>query len=34
MGLGVFGLVAFVRTEKLIKALEERGQLDDDDEAD
>ena len=31
---GVFGLVAFVRTEKLIKKLKEKGLLDDDYKAD
>ena len=29
-GFGVFGLIAFVRTEKLIKTLKEKGLLDDD----
>ena len=32
--LGAFGLIAFVRTEKLIKTLKERGLLDDDYKAD
>lgn len=32
--LGAFGLIAFVRTEKLIKTLKERGLLDEDYKAD
>ena len=34
IGFGVFGFVAFVRTEKLIKTLKEKGLLDDEYKAD
>ena len=34
LGFGVFGFLAFVRTEKLIKTLKEKGLLDDNYKAD
>lgn len=34
IGFGAFGFLAFVRTEKLIKTLKEKGLLDDDYKAD
>ena len=34
IAFGVFGFLAFVRTEKLIKTLKEKGLLDDDYKAD
>ena len=34
LGFGIFGFIAFVRTEKLIKTLKEKGLLDSDYKAD
>jgi hypothetical protein len=34
IGFGIFGFLAFVRTEKLIRTLKENGLLDDDYKAD